>query len=186
MENGHENIVRMLVGAGTGVIGGGSVAILGAMCRASMRRMARILDVLLGVEGEAMKEHWARQVAGNIPILHHAVMHGSLTTVHVCLAAGADENFVNSTGLKATHVVGIYAPPNTKNPDELKAAIVRMLQRGPAFRAQSWAWPLVMGGASVDASSATVLPTSRKPKSLSGVRVFRPKKDTFFKTRFAR
>lgn len=174
VENGHEKIVRMLVDAGMDVIGGGSMAILGAMRRAAQRRLARTLDVLLGVEGEARKRYWARELAGNIPILQHAAIHCSLATVHVCLAAGADENFVNPEGVKAAHVVGFIAPPNTKNPDELKAAIGRMLQRGPAFRARSWAWPR-----QTDAGGG-------KPVAHTGVRVFRPRNDRVFTTRFAR
>lgn len=174
VENGHEKIVRMLVDAGMGVIGGGSMAILGAMCRASERRMAKILDILLGVEGEARKNHWARELAGNIPILHHAAMYGSLATVQVCLAAGADENFVNATGMKAAHVVGLYAPSNTKDPDKLKAAIGRMLRQGPAFRARSWAWPLKMSAA------------GGKPKAPTGVCIFGPRNDRLFATRFVR
>eukprot|EP00903_Cladosiphon_okamuranus_P009888 g9392.t1 len=114
VENGHESIVRMLLHAGMGVIGGGSMAILGAVCRASERRTPRILDMLLGVEGEERKKFWARQLAGNIPILHHAAMFGSLATVHVCLAARAGENFVNPIGLRASHLMGMKAPPNTK------------------------------------------------------------------------
>lgn len=50
IEKGHEKIVRMIVDAGMDVIGG-SMAVLGAMCRASERRQARILGMLLGVEG---------------------------------------------------------------------------------------------------------------------------------------
>lgn len=93
------------------------------MYRASQRRLARILNVLLGVEGEGRKQYWAREIAGNIPILRHAAMYGSLATVQVCLAAGADENFVNATGMTAADLGGMYAPSNTKNADKLSAAI---------------------------------------------------------------
>ncbi|CAM9694069.1 unnamed protein product, partial [Sphacelaria rigidula] len=57
MDEGHENVVRMIVDAGMGVIGG-TMALLGAMCRASEKRQARTLDLLLGVEGEARKKRW--------------------------------------------------------------------------------------------------------------------------------
>lgn len=173
VENGHERVVRMLAGAGMTALGGSSMAVLGAMCRASQQRMPRILDALLGVEGERRKKHWAREIAGNIPILHHACMYGSLPTVAVCLAAGADEKFVNSTGMRAGDIAGIYAPPNKKNQDRLGAAIRRKLDRGPAFRARSWAWALKARAASGKLASA-------------GVRVFRPRNDRFFSTRFAR
>lgn len=184
VENGHENIVRMLVNAGMRAIGGGSTVILGAMCRAAAQRQARILDMLLGVEGEARKKYWTRQLAGNIPILHHATMYGSLTTVHVCLAAGADENSVNGTGLRASQVMGTYAPPNTQNKAKLREAIGRMLQRGPAFRARSWAWPPKGDAAGIGASLVTAPPTIGRLKT--GLRVFRASNERLFKTCFAR
>lgn len=182
VENGREHIVRMLVAAGIAAVGG-STAILGAMFRASSRRQARILDILLGVEGQSKKKHWAQQLAGNVPILHHAIMYGSLTTVHVCLVAGADENFVTATGVRANRVIRM-APPTATNPVELRAAIDRMLQRGPAFRARSWAWPPKVDAAVVGAALAVTLETSGKLKT--SVRVFRPRDDRLFTTRFAR
>lgn len=68
VETGNATIVRIIVSAGMDVIGGGSLVVLGAMCRASERRMARVLDMLLGMEGEARNKYWARQLAGNVPI----------------------------------------------------------------------------------------------------------------------
>eukprot|EP00752_Nemacystus_decipiens_P014985 g13343.t1 len=175
MEKGHENVVRMIVDAGMDIIGG-AMALLGAMCRASERRQARTLDLLLGVEGEARKKHWVREVAGNLPILHHAAMYGSLAAVQVCLSAGADEHFVNATGIKASDIAGIYAPPKTQN---LGNAIRRLLQRGPACRARSWAWPPLKA----DAAGGKPRPSAA---ALVAVRVFRQRNDRLFTTRFAR
>ncbi|CAM9153966.1 unnamed protein product [Sphacelaria rigidula] len=176
MEKDHENVVRMIIDAGMGVIGG-TMALLGAMCRASKKRQARTLDLLLGVEGEARKKRWAREVAGNVPILHHAAMHGSLAAVQVCLAAGGDEHFVNSTGIRASDVAGMYAPPKTKNPDKLSDAIRRLLQRGPACRARSWAWPPL---------NAHAADGKLRPRTGVAVHVFRPRNDRLFTTRLAR
>lgn len=67
VEHGHGNIVRMLVDAGMDVIGGGSMAILGAMCHALERRRASILEMLLGVEGEARKKYWGSTTSGKYP-----------------------------------------------------------------------------------------------------------------------
>ena len=184
VQNDHENIVRMLVDAGMNAIGGHSAVILGAMRHASQTQKARILAMLLGVEGEARKKYWTQQLTGNIPILHHAAMYGSLTAVHVCLAAGADENSVSGTGLRASQVLGTYAPPNTKSKAKLREAIGRMLQRGPAFRARSWAWSSTkMDAACAGAALDRTPPSSRELET--GVRVFRPRNDRFFTTRFA-
>ena len=203
VENGHERIVRILVAAGVDVIGG-STAMLGAMTRASGKGHARILGMLFRVEGEARQKRWARQMAGNVPILHHAIMYGSLATVHVCLAAGADERFVTPTGVRADRVIR-PAPPSANKPVELRAAIGRMLRRGPAFRARSWAWPVTVdadgiGGAPAESkkNSATLTvgadgvgAPSTEPLKPSGtlttsVRVFRPRDDRLLSTRFAR
>ncbi|CAM9154045.1 unnamed protein product, partial [Sphacelaria rigidula] len=118
VENGHENIVRMLVDAGV-VVRGGPAVIPGEMCRASAKRQARILDMLLGVQGETRKKYWTRQLAENTPILHHATMHASLATVHICLVAGADETSINGTGLRASKTYGNEPP--AKHPESSEA-----------------------------------------------------------------
>lgn len=181
MEEGNEKIVRMIVDAGMDVIGG-SMALLGAFCRASERRQARTLDMLLGVEGEARKKYWARQLAGNLPVLHHAAMYGSPATVQVCLAAGADETFVNPTGIRAADIAGLKAPSNPKNPDMQAKAIRRLLRRGPACRAQSWAWPPLKAAGVGSGGGGKPTP----PAAGVNVRVFRSRNNRLLATRFAR
>ena len=67
-----------------------------------------------------------------------------------------------------------------------EVAIRRMLQRGPAYRARSWAWPSDGGGGAAGrgggdtaaAAAAAVLPSPPAvtlPPVISSVRVFQPK-----------
>lgn len=188
VENGHEGVVRRLVDAGLGVVGGDSMCVLGAMVRASTGRRPRILRLLLRVEGERRSRYWARQFAGNLSILHHACMQGCIPTVHVALEAGGDENLRNDVGMCPADIVGVYPLQGNQTPEEVKAAIRRMLKRGPAFRTRSWAWPRRAGagrggGASAPAGSRP----GEKAKAPLGVRVFRAKDGgRLYATRFAR
>lgn len=73
------------------------------------------------------------------------------------------------------------------NRDEAKeAALGRMLERGPAFRARSYRWP-VQTGAAVGVASALAPGGGEAAASVPlGVRIFRPNSRASFTSRIAR
>lgn len=138
----HGEVVRVLLtGEGLKAIGG-SDAIPRAVGAATATRKGRagIVDMLLSAEGEERRQHWARCCYKEDPVLHCAVSFGNISAARVLLAAGADEWAENTEGRWARDVVGFNAPSLQRDPAK-KGAIVRMLERGPAFRARSFAWP---------------------------------------------
>ena len=187
---GHLDVVHILIDA-VESIGGLEATIPSAMqvtCTSAsdaysasgknQGRWTKILKVLLDVEGEDRQENWARSMFSHFPVLHHAVVFGTLATISVLLAAGADETDLNCRGETASEVMCEAHGGRPKDPAE-KAATFRMLARGPAFRARSWVWP----GADVDegedededgADNVEASPRgSGAPTSALGVRIWR-------------
>lgn len=122
-------------------------------------------------------------------MLHFAAEFTSLGAVKLLLAAGADEAAVDNHGALPRDVIGTaqpeFGPPIESDPTN-EAAIARVLKRGPAFRARSWAWPA--GGVSeprAGYSSATMIPLSKLRVRAVGVLFNRPR-SRVFTTRFAR
>lgn len=135
-----------------------------------------MLQVLLAVEGEERQGHWARNWFLHSPVLHHAAVCGILATISVLLAAGADETVVNLKGETASEAICSPYDGRLKGPAE-KAAAVRMLAQGPAFRTRSWVWPVTgvdedgdVDGVDLDASSSS----SGAQHSALDVRILRP------------
>lgn len=109
------------------------------------------------------------------PILHVAAKCCSIPAVHVLLGAGADTDNADTNGTLAIDQIGPLLPDDNRN-GSTEEAVRRMLQKGPAFRARSWAWPgttdITLGGPSKapSSSSAPVLKTSMR----MGAQLFKP------------
>ncbi|CAM9680132.1 unnamed protein product [Ectocarpus fasciculatus] len=140
---GYENILRVLCSErGMDAVGGGAAVIPTSLACATRRGKARILRLVLAAEGQERQEHWARHrlVLGR-PLVYLAAAYGVLANVKVLLAAGAVETDTDPDGYAASEVIGAQLTSGN-NLDPLEAAAIgRELQRGPAYRARSWAWP---------------------------------------------
>eukprot|EP00752_Nemacystus_decipiens_P002748 g2566.t1 len=119
-------------------------------------KWTKILQVLLAVEGEERQGRWARRWFTHSPLLHHAAVSGTPATLRLLLAAGADETALNETGRTASEVMCDQHDGQRMNGPAEKATTLRILARGPAFRARSWTWPVVDGLADVDASPSAL------------------------------
>ena len=161
---------------------GGVSCILEAMQTAVARKRVKILRMLLAVEGEDREQHWARSSSRGRTILHCAASaHGNLATMSVLLAAGADETAKTAKGLSTYDFIVPCSCCGGERDLEDEAAKCRMLDRGPAFRARSWAWP----GTAVSKDTASAGPAgggipAARPcatptiSSWVGVRIYRP------------
>lgn len=180
--NGHGRVVAVLLDAGLEAVGGADV-FRAALRQALSSGRPRILDMLLGIEGDTLRTQLANSdTPDGLPILLAASCGCFLTATSVLLAAGADERACFSCGLTESEIVGGTRDEDDR--DEAKeAALGRMLKRGPAFRARSYCWPV---------STTTVVagesPSRGKAKHHIplGVRIFRPTSRTFFVSRIAR
>ncbi|CAN0041399.1 unnamed protein product [Ectocarpus fasciculatus] len=181
IDTGTQKMVRILLSRGLEAAGG-LQAIEGAVCSAVRAGQAKILQMLLAVEGERRQRHWARKLVDGQHILHGAVGFAApLSSLHVLLEAGADETAINSEGQRAREVIGAQVPVDAAK----KAAISRMLERGPAFRARSWAWPAI--GSTGSGSGLCAKPAPSKPKAATlGARFYRSQNLMLFMIRFAR
>ncbi|CAM9515566.1 unnamed protein product [Ectocarpus fasciculatus] len=192
VEEGHEKVVRVLLDRGVQAVGG-ELAMSYALRRAIQYRFRRILQMLLDVEGEQKRVKWARlRHTDRTPVLHFAASCESLVAASILLQAGADESTLLPGGADEgttdgrekyiSRFVGTALPADKRNPANT-AAMCRLLERGPAFRALSWAWaaepPEPLG------ASGTICPM-RGSRATLRVRVFRPMGNRFFSTRFSR
>lgn len=176
-----DGMVKLLLDEGLEAVGG-LRAVAGVACEAVQAGDARILHLLISVEGEAGRRRWARKAVGGVPLLHAAAAFNALAVVVLLLAAGADESLADARGLRPRDMIGAQVPPGDNTPDETtEAAIGRALRRGPAFRARSWAWPTLeaSGGGGLDSAAGAVAAVP------GGVRVFRPR-GRFFVSRLTR
>lgn len=189
---GHDGVVAALLDSGLAAVGG-SEAVGHAMKAAIKAGHPRILDVLLGVEGEEMRAHRANSSVhtssdpdGGCPLLSLATAGCCLAATSVLLAAGADERVFEAIGIPASRIVGRVLESDKR--DEAKdAGLVRMLQRGPAFRARSYCWP-VQASDAVGVAAVVTVSSGRQARLRVplGVRVFRPSRCNFFTSRIAR
>lgn len=190
---GYSNVVRAFLDEGLGAIGGPS-ALPQAMSLAASHGKARILKMLLDAEGEDRREHWARSLSDDTPLLHFALGYGGMSALSVLLAAGAKETVGTNSGCSPTHMIELLAltydgeETNISLRMATAAATRRMLKRGPAFRARSWLWPVHSGApaAAVSAdcchdggSGAILSPEEIEGRVALGVRVFQPRNKKF-------
>lgn len=192
VEARREDLVRVLLDVGLHAVGG-LAAIPGAMRTAVNKDQPRILHMLVTVQGEGAQEHYATQLvqyraqnpaeARREPILHMAARFGSSAAVGVLMRAGAHENQPDYHRRPATAVVGSDLRAGDKDRREAEAAYVgRMLARGPAWRARSWAWASSRPKARAGVGSVAG-PMRKIPR---GVRIFRPSSPKFFVRLFPR
>lgn len=139
---GQEEVVRVLASErGLEAVGGSTAVMPKALTCATMRGASRILRLVLLAEGEERQQRWARhRWSLGIPMISLAAGFGILANVSVLLAAGAHELESDPQGRIARHNIGSLLQTGAPDPREV-AAIDRTLQRGPAYRARSWAWP---------------------------------------------
>lgn len=181
IQKDYKNVISLLLENGMKAAGGIS-AMPGALVVAIGLGRAAILQMLLAVHtGAGIDEGYpAHQtlVCGGLRALHYAAACGSLSSVHVLLAAGADDTALSWGGHRAAYAFGHCTEGDGDS--TRKAAMGRMLQRGPAFRASSWTWlaPVNSTSRGVSARPKTELPL--------GARIYRPKGKPVFTTRFAR
>lgn len=179
IDDGHENVVRILLGpTGMEAIGDSSLAIPPALYAATIKGRARMLDLMLSMEREQIREQYARFSPVDAPLLHVAATRGFFTTASVLLAAGARDTDRNNFGQTAMDAVG-FGESDRVN----ECAVRRVLERSPAYRARSWAWPAAGmhggGAAGSQAIGDTILSCSRQENPLL-VRVYRPKERYVF------
>ena len=169
----------------------------------AVRFQARALRLLLAVDGEEKRSSWANYAHNGSNLLHVGAGHCCPAGVSVLLEAGADEAVRDAEGRTPREAIGIFRGvdglPVIDRREEV--AVRRMLLRGPACRARSWAWPsdkeadaggvgdgdtagagaAGAAGAAADAAAgagaAAVLspPPALKTPSVNGVRIFRSK-----------
>lgn len=172
--NNDERIVQLLLDRGLEAIGGAYVLHC-AMGGAIQTGRARLLERLLCIEGEDRKAHWAGILYdGSMPMLHFAAGFGGVAPLGVLLAAGASERQCDYTGACASEYVGRRVSVEQASPSK-NAALRRMLERGPAYRARSRAWP-----------SHAAVGKGATGKGTLGVCIWRPANANLFTSRFGR
>ncbi|CAM9449823.1 unnamed protein product [Laminaria digitata] len=182
-------VVRVLMNEGGIRAVGGEMALANALVMAIRFRRATILRLLLTVDGEEGRSEWANTYAKGNHLLHLGAGYCSSAAVGILLEAGADETARNSEGRIPLDGIGlgIGLDAEVRADRGREVAIRRMLQRGPAYRARSWAWPSgeeAHAGGSGDGgipgaagAAAAVLssPAAAKNPPVIGMPIFRPK-----------
>lgn len=170
-DGGHEKMVRMMLNHGVDWVGG-LRAIPDSMGVSVQSGKARILQMLISVEGEERQKHWAECPLRSRPALHVAAAWCSLKAAHVLLAAGADEAATDREGQRPIDIIAGAQEPYQRD-ERREKALWRMLKRGDAFRARSFTWP-----------KNVAVGTFVSPRT--AVRVYRPMGARCFASRIAR
>ena len=185
-----QSMVRMLLDATAGRRAGkfwGTEALSLAIIVAAGEGLAKIVQMLVTSEGASRQQHWARVRVSDMSALFSAASRGSVPTVAVLLAAGADELARDNDGQRASDYAGMTLPVGGAAAASKTSAVKRTLQRGAAFRARSWAWPTVVvseqgGGGGTPAGG--VHESSQTPAV--GVRIFRSRNSRLYTKRLTR
>ena len=196
IRKGFLGVVRILVNHGMETMGGSSV-LPKALYACSRFGRGRILRLLLGAEGYGVRSELASTSVMGERMLHVASGYCNPAAVSALLEAGADERALDVKGHVPRDVLGTNLAQGVEMDLGKATAIHRMLQRGPAYRARSWAWPSGESGGAGDggdgrdpagalaaaaaAAATAALPASSAPKtSIVDVRIFRPRQDRKF------
>lgn len=183
-------VVSVLLDSGRGVLQRKDLISGRARCIAILGGRADILQQLLDVDGEERRTQWARSSFRCKSMLHYAVAFSRLSCVNALLMAGADEGALDGQMLIPDDYLGsltiegydLLLPrihvsdfPEVDKDHAMTSAIGSMLERGPAYRARSWAHPAFgepRAGA-LDQNRATCSATAKKNVSPMHVRIFR-------------
>lgn len=172
------DMVCLLLESGMGKFNIPPSAILPPVMAAAIHgRLPRILNLLLTVDGAERAKDWANFSAGGCPMLHYAGVRGNAATIGVLLRNGADETVVDRNGVTASVAVGTQMPGTGKRGAVEVAAMRRVLERGPAFRARSWWWPARSAAllrAGRDESVGLRSSAARPATASLGVKIYRP------------
>lgn len=184
---GFVGVVRVLISeAGIKAVGG-EVALRNALHAAIECRQVTILRMLLSARGEEKRFEWVHTIHEGRHLVHVAAAACYSAAMSILLHAGANEAAQNVEGDTPRTVIGNCHPganPHPMRPGE-KLAICRMLDRGQAYRARSWAWPLKeeaeAGGNNNDDCDATA--TAAVPLSPPGATSLRDMGLPIFRTK---
>ncbi len=172
VDKGDEGIVKLLATEeGMRAVGGAATVVPRAAFSCIVKtRAARMLRLVLSADGEDRRAAWANHRFANLnmTMLHLAVCYGALASVKVLLAAGAVETATGPEGYTTRQVIGNLLPDDGLDP-RIRDAIARALERGPAHRARSLAWPAERGGAAPAAAAAAA-----RVGAPLGVKIYRP------------
>lgn len=187
---GLVGVVRVLINEGGIEAVGGDAVLPRSMGIAVRFGRARILRLLLSVDGKEGRL-WANAVIKGRYLLHDGAGCSVPAAVSLLLEAGADEAPRDSLGRIPGDIIGAYRgrfddPQMNRRKD---VAIRRMLQRGPAYRARSWLWPSdeeetdatvcrdrdTAGAALTSAATVPSFPPTVNTPPVIGVRIFRLK-----------
>ncbi|CAN0151274.1 unnamed protein product [Laminaria digitata] len=189
VDKGFVGVVRVLMKeGGIKALGAGTV-FPRALFKAIRSRQAKILRLLLTVDGEEGRSEWANTSVEGRHLLHYGAGYCYPAAVSVLLEAGADEAARDLQGRTPGAVIGrLLEVGRGVEPQMVRGAEVairRMLQRGLAYRARSWAWPsdeepgdgdtagAAGGGRGGAAAAAISSPPAMKTPPVVGVRIFR-------------
>ncbi|CAM9449895.1 unnamed protein product [Laminaria digitata] len=202
---GLVGVMRVLINEGGIWAVGGSDGLSQALYMAVHFKRTTILRLLLAAVGDNEdRPSWANTSnAEGTRLLHNGAGLCYPAAVSILLEAGADEAARDTSGRTPLDVIGAELGREDKVHRMYRGkevAVRRMLQRGPAYRARSWAWPSDAEEADTDggggrgtaaAAAAAVLssPPAMKTAPVIGVRIFRPKEKSsgkFFVTLIGR
>lgn len=171
---GHGVIVRLLLNDTMRVVGGRRMLPKAIFTAIAVSQASILQEDLISTGGEERLAHWAGLYYNTRPMLNWASTVAHLSTISVLLAAGAQEDARDSRGRLAFDVIGSDKSVVADMDPCKRAAVYRMLQRGPAFRAKSWAWPGSYEASSAsDADVGAVAARWGERQGLLGVRIFR-------------
>lgn len=195
----YRKVIDVLLDSGRGVFQRKDLVSSSVRCAAILGGRADILEQLLDVDGEERRTQWARSSFRCRSMLHYAAGFARLPCVDVLLRAGADEKAVDGQLRQPNDLLGSLTIDSeaalspgisdfskaNKDPATI-SAIDRMLERGPAYRARSWAYP-AFGEARIAAPdqnwAACSEETPEKNVSPLHVRIFRRQGSTRLPTK---
>lgn len=154
VEMGAGDVVHVfLTTDGLKAIGGADNALHVAMIEAVRKGRRRLLHLVLNAKGEEERLKWMDSPSLAEPLLRYAADYIIPNPARILLTKGMDETTTDAAGQRAIDAIGNtdkeYPPVDYFSPrtvgrcrDPVKEAdIRRTLLQGPAFRAQSLAWP---------------------------------------------
>ena len=160
VENGHLGVVRVLMNEGGIPAVGGVMALPRAMQISIIRHRAIILRLLLTADGEEGRSKWVNVNYEGMCLLHCGAGFCNSIAVSILLEAGALEASRDAAGYIPRDIVGRYLPRGVRIDPAKAVAIGRMLQRGSAYRARSWAWPSLEYTDATDVAVAATAPAA--------------------------